>query len=300
MKKTAVWCVGNALMRDDGVGPALYSELASSPVEHLEAVNCETTPENWIARLRQSPPEVLLIADAADMGLPGGTIRKMSLDDTGNISFSSHGIPLSLILEPFRKEIEIAVIAVQPLERGFGEELSRCGRGCQATFANPSERQVRGAGMLPGETVAQVELPRDFAFRHLLGRPLDDDLSLVDQVRPVRYGKGIPYVVIRQQDAVPLRSQAQDDLLDVIHGNGVDTAEWFVQEEEVRKYGQASRDFNPPALASAERVPGYVRDLLKPEVLYQAVNHCSGRFFGRGILLQYEFKVLPDGEVPED
>ena len=124
MKKTAVWCVGNALMRDDGVGPALYSELASAPVEHLEAVNCETTPENWIARLRQSPPEVLLIADAADMGLPGGTIRKMSLDDTGNISFSSHGIPLSLILEPFRKEIEIAVIAVQPLERGFGEELS--------------------------------------------------------------------------------------------------------------------------------------------------------------------------------
>jgi hydrogenase 3 maturation protease len=124
MKKIVVWCVGNPLMRDDGVGPALFSELASEPMEHLEPVDCETTPENWIARLRQSPPEVLLIADAADMGLPGGTIRKMSLDDTGNISFSSHGIPLSLILEPFRKEIEIAVIAVQPLERGFGEELS--------------------------------------------------------------------------------------------------------------------------------------------------------------------------------
>lgn len=124
MKKTAVWCVGNPLMRDDGVGPALYSELASAPVEHLEAVNCETTPENWVARLRQSPPEVLLVADAADMGLPGGAIRKMSLAHTGNISFSSHGIPLSLLLEPFRKEIEVTVIAVQPLERGFGEELS--------------------------------------------------------------------------------------------------------------------------------------------------------------------------------
>jgi len=124
MKKTVVWCMGNALMRDDGVGPALFSEMSSVPMEHLEAVNCETTPENWIARLRQSPPEVLLVADAADMGLPGGAIRKMSLADTGNISFSSHGIPLSLLLEPFRKDMEITVIAVQPLERGFGEDLS--------------------------------------------------------------------------------------------------------------------------------------------------------------------------------
>ena len=124
MKKIVVWCVGNPLMRDDGVGPALFSELASEPMEHLEPVDCETTPENWIARLRQSPPEVLLVADAADMGLPGGSIRKMSLADTGNISFSSHGMPLSLLLKPFRNKIEIAVIAVQPLERGFGEELS--------------------------------------------------------------------------------------------------------------------------------------------------------------------------------
>lgn len=124
MKKIVVWCVGNPLMRDDGVGPALFSELSSEPMEHLEPIDCETTPENWIARLRQSPPEVLLVADAADMGLPGGSIRKMSLADTGNISFSSHGMPLSLLLKPFRNKIEIAVIAVQPLERGFGEELS--------------------------------------------------------------------------------------------------------------------------------------------------------------------------------
>ena len=165
MKKTAVWCVGNALMRDDGVGPALYSELASSPVEHLEAVNCETTPENWIARLRQSPPEVLLIADAADMGLPGGTIRKMSLDDTGNISFSSHGIPLSLILEPFRKEIEIAVIASSPLKEDSArscpplrQRLSGDFRKSFGAAGSRSWNATRRNGR-PGRTSARLRFP---------------------------------------------------------------------------------------------------------------------------------------------
>jgi hydrogenase 3 maturation protease len=124
MNKTILWCIGSPILLDDGAGPALFSELEAFPAEGVVPVNCETTPENWIAPLSKNPPQVLMVADAADMGLPGGSIRRMSLEDTGGITFSSHGIPLSLLLEPLKKSVEILIIGIQPERRGFGEGLS--------------------------------------------------------------------------------------------------------------------------------------------------------------------------------
>lgn len=124
MKKTTLWCIGSPLLLDDGAGPALFAELSAFPAEGVTPVNCETTPENWISPLRKNPPQALIVADAADMGLPGGSVRRMVLAQTGGISFSSHGIPLALLLEPFRTGIEILVIGIQPKARGFGESLS--------------------------------------------------------------------------------------------------------------------------------------------------------------------------------
>ena len=124
MNKTILWCIGSPILLDDGAGPALFAELEAFPAEGVTPVNCETTPENWTAPLRKNPPLVLMVADAADMGLPGGSVRRMNLEDTGGISFSSHGIPLSVLLEPFKNSVEIRVIGIQPERRGFGEGLS--------------------------------------------------------------------------------------------------------------------------------------------------------------------------------
>ena len=124
MNKTILWCIGSPILLDDGAGPALFSELEAFPAEGVVPVNCETTPENWTAPLRKNPPLVLMVADAADMGLPGGSVRRMNLEDTGGITFSSHGIPLSVLLEPFKNSVEIRVIGIQPERRGFGEGLS--------------------------------------------------------------------------------------------------------------------------------------------------------------------------------
>ena len=124
MNKTILWCIGSPILLDDGAGPALFAELEAFPAEGVTPVNCETTPENWTAPLRKNPPLVLMVADAADMGLPGGSVRRMNLEDTGGITFSSHGIPLSVLLEPFKNSVEIRVIGIQPERRGFGEGLS--------------------------------------------------------------------------------------------------------------------------------------------------------------------------------
>ncbi len=132
MKQTIVWCIGNPLLQDDGAGPALFSLLERSPSEKLHAVNCETTPENFLAPLRRSmqqrtegdPPLLLLIADAADMRLSGGSIRRMKLSDSENLSFSSHGVALSLLLAPLLSGLEVVILGIQPEFRGFGDSLS--------------------------------------------------------------------------------------------------------------------------------------------------------------------------------
>lgn len=151
MKKTIIWCIGNPLMRDDGVGPALFTILLNSLPQNMEVVNCETTPENWIAKLRNDPPETLVVVDAADMGLSGGTIRRIKLPEMSNISFSNHGIPLSLLLEPFCSSMEIIVLGVQPKERGFGMELSP-----EATVAIAALAKILARGQLDEITLYQA------------------------------------------------------------------------------------------------------------------------------------------------
>ncbi len=125
MKRIVLWCVGNPLMSDDGAGPALHSLLQGTLPAHFDLVNCETTPENWISPLKKNPPSLLIIADGADMNLPYGALRRMSLPDRENLSFGTHGIPLSLLLAPLSGRFDVLATAVQPKIRGFGTELSQ-------------------------------------------------------------------------------------------------------------------------------------------------------------------------------
>ncbi|MGI6784580.1 MAG: hydrogenase 3 maturation endopeptidase HyCI [Aminivibrio sp.] len=133
--KTVLWCVGNPIMADDGAGPALYRELLGDPAEGVSPVNCETAPENYLGPLKKNPPRRLVVADAAEMGLPPGSVRRIDLERSGDVSFSSHGIPLFLLLEPLKDDVEIVLIGIQPESRGMGEHLSPRVRGAVKKIA---------------------------------------------------------------------------------------------------------------------------------------------------------------------
>jgi hydrogenase 3 maturation protease len=79
-------------------------------------------PENHAAALRKGKPRVLLIADAADMGLPPGECRRLSLGGLNNVLESTHGIPLPLLLAPF--DVEIEVLGIQPESLKLGAPLT--------------------------------------------------------------------------------------------------------------------------------------------------------------------------------
>ncbi|WP_286933932.1 MULTISPECIES: hydrogenase 3 maturation endopeptidase HyCI [Aminobacterium] len=120
-----LWGTGNPLFGDDGVGPFVVQYLQKKEMEHpICAINCETTPENYIGDLQRRHPDLLLIVDAADMGLPPGSTRQIPFEEIQNATFSTHGLPLDLLLKEKAQEIPIIFIGIQPYSQELGDSLS--------------------------------------------------------------------------------------------------------------------------------------------------------------------------------
>lgn len=111
--------LGNPLGRDDAVGLRVAEALQGS--EWL-AIPAEAL-ENALGRVEREKPEKIVIVDAAEMGLPPGSIRCLPLSYPEKMLGSTHGLPLSFLLSLLKVK-EVMVIGIQPKEYGIGEGLS--------------------------------------------------------------------------------------------------------------------------------------------------------------------------------
>ena len=119
-----IWGIGNVLHGDDAAGPTVAERIAALSIPGVLSVNCETTPENYIGLAQKKTPEMLLIVDALDMGLPAGSIRRVDPKDCAGIAFSSHGIPVPLLLDLLPKNISVRILGIQPADASPFSEVS--------------------------------------------------------------------------------------------------------------------------------------------------------------------------------
>lgn len=119
MKRKVLLGLGNPLGRDDGVG--FYVARALQGSEWL-AIPTSTLENVW-GMVEKAQPEKLLIVDAAEMGLPPGSVRRLPLQKGAEMVGSTHGLPLSFFL-PLVRTKDIVLIGIQPKEYGVGEGLS--------------------------------------------------------------------------------------------------------------------------------------------------------------------------------
>ena len=80
-QRVAVLCVGNRLMLDDGVGPAVYDELMASYdiPDNVELLDLGCLSLAMIDRVREF--DVILTVDAVDdSGQPAGTVLRYAPD----------------------------------------------------------------------------------------------------------------------------------------------------------------------------------------------------------------------------
>jgi len=114
-------CIGNELNGDDGVGPYIAKKFPRS--KGFKVLNCETAPESFVHFARGA--KKVVIVDAVDMGLDAGEIRRVPADRLGGIHFSSHALPLPLLISYMERFVDgkITLIGIQP--KRLSGEMSR-------------------------------------------------------------------------------------------------------------------------------------------------------------------------------
>src|SRR4051794_39863752 len=94
------------------------------------------------------------------------------------------------------------------------------------------------------EVGTEVNALHILVLRQTLGRPALENHAVMDDVRAIRNPGGLADVVVRDEDADPLRLQVEDDLLDVRDGNRVDAGEGLVEQHELGGDDQRPRDLD--------------------------------------------------------
>jgi hydrogenase 3 maturation protease len=133
---TLVLGIGNRLGGDDAAGTCVVDMLnqrrhrarALLPTE-IMAIDAGTAPESYTSVIRQHRPDLLILVDAADMGLPPGALRTITPERISILSFSTHHIPLSMFVSYVEEFCgKVLLVGVQPEQTDLGGGISKAVR----------------------------------------------------------------------------------------------------------------------------------------------------------------------------
>lgn len=109
-----IMCIGNRDGGDDSVGPYIADLLKNSKIEVIDS---GTIPENYTGFIKQKKPDNLIIIDAIEMGLKPGEIRIVPKEKISEMTISTHGIPISILINYLSQYIDnILLIGIQPVK----------------------------------------------------------------------------------------------------------------------------------------------------------------------------------------
>ncbi len=126
-KRIALVGMGHPLRRDDFAG----SYIVKKTMEHAKRENGiflfdgEDNVENLITRIGQLEPEHVIFIDACEMKVEPGETNLISVAQTSYPFFTTHGVPLKLLAEQLLPKSHVWILAIQPYNTDFGEQLSK-------------------------------------------------------------------------------------------------------------------------------------------------------------------------------
>jgi hydrogenase 3 maturation protease len=133
MSGTIILGIGNRLGGDDAAGTHVVDMLnrrmkraTGSSKSDITAIDTGTAPESYTSVIRQHRPDLLIMVDAADMGLPPGTLRIIPPEKISVLSFSTHHMPLSMLVSYVNEFCgKILLVGVQPEGTEMNKYLSK-------------------------------------------------------------------------------------------------------------------------------------------------------------------------------
>jgi len=143
MSGTIVLGIGNQLGGDDAAGTCLAGMLNRRQHKaktlhsaEVTAIDAGTAPESYTSVIRQHRPELLILIDAADMGLPPGALRTIPPEKISVLSFSTHHMPLSMFISYVEESCgKVLLIGVQPKQTDVASRLSKAVRKSMTELA---------------------------------------------------------------------------------------------------------------------------------------------------------------------
>jgi hydrogenase 3 maturation protease len=131
-RKVVVVGVGSDLRADDVAGllvvERLQHFLRGKKSCRLRVVFGDTAPENMTGPIRRHQPSHVVIVDSAEMQKKAGAITLIDPEKIKGVSFSTHQLPLSIMVRYLGQELacEVLVIGIQPNSVAFGGPVSGC------------------------------------------------------------------------------------------------------------------------------------------------------------------------------
>ncbi len=116
VRRLVVLGIGNELMGDDGAG-ALVARLlryAEDRITKLDITVYEagTTPENFTGPIGRIRPDLVLMVDAADIGVEVGEVAWLEPESMGSMMHTTHNMPLSFLADYIRRTAGCRVAAL--------------------------------------------------------------------------------------------------------------------------------------------------------------------------------------------
>jgi len=129
--KLIIFCVGNELRGDDGIGPLIYQRLREQLRKDIPLYDVGGSIQNYLSIITKKQATHCLIIDAVDFGnkkITAGTIGffKPSDLEKKQVTLSTHDIPMKIFLDYMKKEAEVTVriLGIQPKMLEFGATMS--------------------------------------------------------------------------------------------------------------------------------------------------------------------------------
>lgn len=114
--------IGNPRHGDDALGP-VFARAFRHP--GWRGLNAATAPENFTGLVRRLHPDLLVLLDAADLGEPPGTLRRLDPAAIAAGDFGTHAGSIGRLAAYLSGCAgQIAILGIQPADTTPGRRLS--------------------------------------------------------------------------------------------------------------------------------------------------------------------------------
>ncbi len=127
--KVAILGIGSELRGDDICGMLAAEKLQKifSKNSSVKVFMGGTAPENLTGEIKRFEPSHVIMLDAADISKEPGTISFIDPENVGGISFSTHMMPIKIMVDYLYMDMKCksVIVGIQPKSIHFGVKLSK-------------------------------------------------------------------------------------------------------------------------------------------------------------------------------